>query len=258
MNNSYSPLQQYWQRLNLWAMTTPLGVSAGLTDYSRTHRLQDLLTPQLKQSVYSSPHRIRKETLRCPDWKCWHLQTSKTLKEKWYKNNPRTARCRAQSREGTNYLLAIWCRSFLLILMLSSNSDARPQPLVNNVAESIIFYNPESITPSPLFCTVQVVNFHCAIIVFWIGLHLAKSLSMQDMIFLDGGCHWGWDNPATQSGLHSNSILDSVLRMQSEILSWPHGNRVLTLIRPAHNLNTYWCIEAVCMNEYAPEKRNLR
>lgn len=162
--------------------------------------------------------------------------------------------------EGTNCLLAIRCRDFQLILMFFNNSKAGPQPLVNNVTEInyIICYNPESITPSPLFSMVQVVNFHYAIIVFWISLHLAKSLSMQDMVFLDGGCRWGWENPAIQSGLHSNSILVSMLKMQSEILSRPHGNRVLTLIRPACNLYTYWFIEAVCMNEYDPKKRNLR
>ena len=146
--------------------------------------------------------------------------------------------------------------------MLSSNSNnkAGPQPLVNNVAEIsyIIFCNPESITPSPLFYTGQVVNFHYAIIVFWIGLHLAKSLSLQDMVFLGGGCCWGRDNTATQSGLHSNSVYVSVLKMQSEILSRPHGNRVLTLIRPVCNLYTYWRTEADCVNEYAPEKRNPR
>lgn len=58
MNSSYSPLQQYWQM-------TSLGVSADLTDYSRTHWLEDLFTLQMKQYVYSSPHRIRKETIRC-------------------------------------------------------------------------------------------------------------------------------------------------------------------------------------------------
>lgn len=72
--------------------------------------------------------------------------------------------------EGTDCPRTIGCRGFQLILMFSSNSNnnAGPQPLVNNVAEIsyIIFYNPESITPSPLFYTVQVVNFHYAIILF--------------------------------------------------------------------------------------------
>lgn len=63
--------------------------------------------------------------------------------------------------EGTNCLLAIRCQGFQLILMFlnDSNSKAGPQPLVNNVTEInyIIIYNPESITPLPLFYMVHVV-----------------------------------------------------------------------------------------------------